>query len=66
MLNELAVSSALTVLVLDDYHVINNLAIHRQISFLLEHLPSRIHLVLITREDPLITVSRLRAGNQRA
>ena len=64
MLNELASLPALTVLVLDDYHVINNLAIHKQISFLLEHLPPRNHLVLITREDPLITVSRLRAGNQ--
>jgi LuxR family maltose regulon positive regulatory protein len=64
MLNELESLPALTVLVLDDYHVIHNLAIHKQISFLLEHLPHRIHLVLITREDPLISISRLRAGNQ--
>jgi len=64
LLNELATLPDLLILVLDDYHAIINLAIHQQISFLLEHLPSRIHLVLITREDPLIPISRLRARNQ--
>ena len=64
ILNELAALTSLTVVVLDDYHVIKNLALHRQVSFILEHLPSRMHLVLITREDPLISVSRLRANNQ--
>ncbi|MFZ0532695.1 MAG: LuxR C-terminal-related transcriptional regulator [Anaerolineales bacterium] len=64
MLNELAALPSLFILVLDDYHAINNLSIHQQISFLLDHLPSRMHLVLITREDPLIAISRLRARNQ--
>jgi LuxR family maltose regulon positive regulatory protein len=52
------------VLVLDDYHTIGNLIIHQQISFLLEHLPPRIHIVVITREDPLIPISRLRSRNE--
>lgn len=64
MLNEIGSLPDLFILVLDDYHAINNLAIHQQITFLLEHLPSQMHLVLITREDPLIPVSRLRARNQ--
>jgi len=64
LLNELGTLPGLLILVLDDYHAINNLVIHQQISFLLEHLPSHMHLVLITREDPLIPVSRLRARNQ--
>lgn len=64
LLNELETLPGLLVLVLDDYHTINNLSIHQQISFLLEHLPARVHLVLITREDPLIPVSRLRARSQ--
>jgi LuxR family maltose regulon positive regulatory protein len=64
LLNELATLPDLLILVLDDYHAINNLAIHQQISFLLEHLTPRTHLVLITREDPLIPISRLRARNQ--
>src|SRR4030042_3147505 len=63
-LNEFTTLPSLIALVLDDYHTITNLAIHRQISFLLDHLPGNVHLVIITREDPLIPVSRLRASNQ--
>jgi LuxR family maltose regulon positive regulatory protein len=64
ILNEFANPPALITLVLDDYHSITNLAIHRQASFLLDHLPGNVHLVIITREDPLIPVSRLRASKQ--
>jgi LuxR family maltose regulon positive regulatory protein len=64
LLNELTTLSSLSVLVLDDYHAINALSIHQQISFLLEHLPPCMHLVVITRQDPLISLSRLRARNQ--
>jgi LuxR family maltose regulon positive regulatory protein len=64
LLNEFTSLSSLSILVLDDYQVINNLSIHQQVSFLLEHLPSCVHLVVITRQDPLIAISRLRAGNQ--
>jgi LuxR family maltose regulon positive regulatory protein len=64
LVNELAVLPSLFILVLDDYQAINNLSIHRQITFLLENLSTRMHLVLITREDPLIPISRLRARDQ--
>jgi LuxR family maltose regulon positive regulatory protein len=61
IINELTALVSPFILALDDYHSISNLLIHRHISFLLEHLPSKIHLVLITREDPLISIARLRA-----
>jgi LuxR family maltose regulon positive regulatory protein len=48
-------------LVLDDYHAIETNAIHRGISFLLEHLPPQMHLVLATRADPPLPLVRLRA-----
>jgi LuxR family maltose regulon positive regulatory protein len=64
IINELTALTSPFVLALDDYHSISNLSIHRQISFLLEHLPSKLHLVLITREDPLISIARLRAKGQ--
>jgi LuxR family maltose regulon positive regulatory protein len=64
LLNEFSALSSSLVLVLDDYHSINHLSIHQQVSFLLDHLPNRIHFVLITRQDPLISLARLRAGNQ--
>src|SRR2546421_3419376 len=48
------------VLVLDNYQVITNECIHRALSFLLEHLPPRMHLVLATREDPPLPLAQLR------
>jgi LuxR family maltose regulon positive regulatory protein len=47
--------------VLDDDHVIDTPAIHQAISFFLEHLPPRLHLVIATREDPPFPLARLRA-----
>jgi len=52
------------VLVLDDYHLIQAPPIHQQLSFLLEHQPPQMHLVIITREDPPLLLSRLRARGQ--
>src|SRR5262249_48661274 len=38
-------------LVLDDYQAIRNSAIHQSMIFFLEHLPPRLHLLMITRSD---------------
>jgi len=53
------------ILVLDDYHLIENQDIHRLISGLIEYQPEQIHLVLIGRQDPFqLPISQLRArGN---
>lgn len=50
--------------VLDDYHLIQNPQIHEGLLFLLEHMPPHLVLILITRKDPPIPLSRLRANNQ--
>ena len=56
------------ILVLDDYHVIEaQTAVRdrrRALTFLLEHLPPPMHLVIATREDPDLPLARLRARNQ--
>jgi LuxR family maltose regulon positive regulatory protein len=64
LINDIAATPTLFVLVIDDYHVIQTLAIHQQLVFLLEHLPSQMHVVLISREDPPFPLSRLRARGQ--
>ncbi len=66
LINELAALPEKIVLVLDDYHLIEADArpIHEAISFLLENSPPQIHLVIATREDPYLPLSRLRARNQ--
>ena len=59
--NELAGLDDLLVLVFDDYHVISDQEIHDSITFLLEHQPQQFHLLIATRADPQLPVSRLRA-----
>jgi LuxR family transcriptional regulator, maltose regulon positive regulatory protein len=64
LLNDIACSSNNFVVTLDDYHVIDSKPVDTMVGFLLEYLPSQMHLVIITREDPQLSLSRLRARNQ--
>jgi len=50
------------VLVLDDYHLIDARLVDHALTFLLDHLPPQMHLVIATREDPPLPLARLRAG----
>lgn len=61
LLNDFAALSEDVAIVLDDYHTIETLAIHRALAFLLEHLPPKLHLVIATRVDPPLPLARLRA-----
>ena len=61
---EMEESRADFILVLDDYHVIETPAIHQQLSFLLDHLPPPMHLVISSRADPPLPLARLRARDQ--
>jgi LuxR family maltose regulon positive regulatory protein len=51
-------------LVLDDYHLITAQPIHAALGFLLEHLPTVLRLVIVTRSDPPLPIARLRARGQ--
>lgn len=52
------------VLVLDDFHVIQDEFILEVLEILLTNLPFSLHLVLVTREDPPLPLARLRVNNQ--
>jgi LuxR family maltose regulon positive regulatory protein len=52
------------VLVLDDVHVINASHVHEAMSFLLDHLPRRLHLLMATRSDPPLPLSLLRGRGE--
>src|SRR5215472_14539789 len=52
------------VLVLDDYHLIDTPPVDHALTFLLDHLPPQMHLVIATREDPPLPLARLRASGQ--
>jgi LuxR family maltose regulon positive regulatory protein len=64
LLNELLTLREPVTLVLEDYHMIHAPSIHQSLSFLLEHLPSQVHLVIATRSDPPLPLARLRARGE--
>jgi LuxR family maltose regulon positive regulatory protein len=52
------------ILVLDDYHLITVLPVHDALTFVLDHLPENMHLVIASRADPPLPVARLRGRGQ--
>ena len=64
LLNELADHPDPFVLVLDDYHVINDGIIHTALAFLLDYLPPHIHLVITSRDEPNLPLPRWRVRGQ--
>jgi LuxR family maltose regulon positive regulatory protein len=64
LINELTTLAHELVLVLDDYHVIHAPPVHDAVSYLIEHLPPHLHVVIATRVDPPIPLNRLRVGQQ--
>jgi LuxR family maltose regulon positive regulatory protein len=64
LLNEITTLPDHTILVLDDYHLIESPAVDQALTFLLQHLPPSLHLVIATREDPQLPLARLRARGQ--
>ncbi|MCP4376012.1 MAG: hypothetical protein GY794_07545, partial [bacterium] len=64
LLNELAQLEKSFILVLDDYHRIRELAIHDLLKKLLNHPPPALHLVLVTRHNPPLSLTTLRARGQ--
>ncbi len=64
LINELFEENKTFVMVLDDYHLISNPAIHTDLKFLIDHIPPRFHLVFSTRVKVPFPVGRLRIKNQ--
>jgi LuxR family maltose regulon positive regulatory protein len=64
LLNEITTLPYGLVLVLDDYHLVDSEPVDQALTFLLEHLPPQMHLVIVTREDPRLPLARWRARGQ--
>ncbi len=76
LLNEIAATRQEFILVLDDYHLVDarpvdapapvdaSTAVAAVLTFLLEHQPPQMHLVIATREDPQLPLARLRGRGQ--
>ncbi|MCK0469849.1 tetratricopeptide repeat protein [Halalkalibacter sp. APA_J-10(15)] len=64
LINDVSSVQSDFILVLDDYHMIDAHPIGHAIEFLLDHMPPQMHLVLTTREEPRLSIARLRARGQ--
>ena len=64
LLNDLQDLDSEVMLVLDDYQVIDARGVQDGMSFLLEHLPAQLHLVIASRADPALPLARLRARGE--
>jgi LuxR family maltose regulon positive regulatory protein len=64
LVNDLAGTSKVIILVLDDYYLIRNELVHKALQYFIEYQPSNVHLVLVTREDPPLPLPRLRARGE--
>jgi LuxR family maltose regulon positive regulatory protein len=64
--NELNALPDDVVLVLNDYHVVDSPDVQVGMTFLLEHLPPRVHLVIATRADPALPLAGLRGRGELA
>jgi len=64
LLNDITTVLHPFILVLDDYHVIDSKPIDDALALLIERLPSQMHLVIATREDPQLPLARLRVRGQ--
>ena len=62
MINDLHSMTGDVVVVLDDYHLVESADIQGAMAFLIENRPPRLHLFILTRADPPLPLSRLRAG----
>jgi LuxR family maltose regulon positive regulatory protein len=63
-INDLALLDRRCVLVLEDYHTISARQVHELVAFLLDHLPTTLHIMLLTRSDPPLPLARLRAQGE--
>ncbi|MCB0164305.1 MAG: hypothetical protein KDI79_08775 [Anaerolineae bacterium] len=64
LVNELSAFSEKLLLVLDDYHLITEQAVHSAVAFLLSHQPPNLHLIMTSRADPPLPLARLRVRRQ--
>lgn len=64
VINKLAEEPEDIVLVLDDYHVIEEPSVHDSVRFLLGHAPPCLHVGLVSRADPPLLLARARSRGE--
>ncbi len=64
LINDVAAADRPVILTLDDYHAIHHPGIERMVTFMLDHQPPNLHIIIASRSDPALPLARLRARGQ--
>ena len=64
LLNQLSTMPGKLVLILDDYHLAASSPVNEALTFLIDHMPAQLHLVVASREEPDVSLGRLRVTGQ--
>ncbi len=64
LVNDITASATRFTLVLDDYHIIQDIKIHQALDFLFDHFPPGMHMVIISRTIPPMPLGRLRVQRE--
>ena len=66
LVNQLSKIPGKLVLILDDYHLAASTGANEALSFLIDHMPPQLHLVIASREAPELSLGKLRLNGQLA
>lgn len=61
LINDIIAAKREFFLVLDDFYLISNPEINRLVSYLLDHMPDHMHMVISSRSDPVLHMAKLRS-----
>jgi len=64
LVNDITASAPRFALVMDDYHLIQEIKVHQAIDFLFDHFPPGMHMVILSRIDPPMSLGRLRVQQE--
>ncbi len=64
LINDLAKIQDNFILILDDYHWIEQQEVHESLNYLIDHMPPQMHIIIASRSDPPLQLSQLRVRNQ--
>ena len=64
LVNDITASATPFALILDDYHIIQEIKIHQALDFLFDHFPPGMHMLIISRTIPPMPLGRLRVQRE--
>jgi len=64
IVNDIVALNRELTLVIEDYHVIENVEVHSGINFLLDNIPPQLHIIITTRSDPPLRLGLRRGRGQ--